>query len=58
VLKQRRLPPAVGCLAVPLLFVQALALLKQSFRSILRNKKMAPRNDAAGVMQRVPHSVL
>ena len=53
VLQQRGLPPALGRLPVPLLPVQALALLKQSFRSILRNKKMAPRNNAAGVMQRV-----
>jgi hypothetical protein len=53
VLQQRGLPPALGRLPVPLLPVQALALLKQSFRSILRNKKMAPRNNAARVMQRV-----
>jgi hypothetical protein len=58
VLQQRGLPPALGRLPVPLLPVQALAFLKQSFRSILRNKKMAPRNNAAGVMQRVPLTVL
>jgi hypothetical protein len=58
VLQQRRLPPAIGRLPVPLLSVQSLALLKQSFRSILRHKKMAARNNAAGVMQRAPHTVL
>jgi hypothetical protein len=57
VLQQRGLPPALGRLPVPLLSVQALALLKQSFRKILRNKKMVTRNNAAGVMQRVPHNV-
>jgi hypothetical protein len=58
VLQQRRQPPALGRLPVPLLPVQALALLKQSFRSILRNKKLVPRNNAAGVLQRVPRTAL
>jgi hypothetical protein len=58
VLQQRGLPPALGRLPVPLLPVQVLPLMKQSFRSILRNKKMAPRNNAARVMQRVHCNVV
>ncbi len=55
-MRQRRLPPALGCVAKALVTVQALPLIEHVWRKILRHEEMAPRHNACRDLLRVPDS--